>query len=366
MMYDEPTELKLPPPNCKPLPSVKATFDYPANRRSFFAIKYIRRLGKEAYANRIGCEACWLLAIIALQEDEIGYERAVDFFNGQLMDRCGFPDERALNVARKRCVDAGLLHYEPSTKRKAGLYWVIVPSQWEPFDGCFETNGTAVPPQNCRSMRYQSVDHSVTKVPTHPLPKCSPSLPGPEPVPAPTTIPEKVVVANGTFESELEERIRILGVTRYQGVIREALQKGSSVSQIVAVIDHWEQRPGFWTAGGLRYRLTIPEAPTLASDQGWPKADPTAVARHRSRLTVARDRQARAVEAQTSTESESRDTQLLLRFNDQLAALTPAEIQRMAEESQAVRESLKRFGAGSRFTKLVMARHLAQVAEPPR
>ena len=100
---------------------------YPA-REPFFASKFTRLLTKTAAAQVIGADGCWMLSVIAHQEDSARY-RPVTFWNGQLQPLCGFGNEKKLVRVRKRAVENGWLHYEPGGKSRAGLYWVTVPEQ---------------------------------------------------------------------------------------------------------------------------------------------------------------------------------------------------------------------------------------------
>ena len=106
---------------------------YP-KRVSHFAHKFVRRLAKSAAAQEIGPEACWLLTVVAHQEDAVHYRRAVTFYDGQLLVLVGMNCRRTLARARDKAVDAGWLHYEHGRKGKPGTYWVIIPDHAEAFD----------------------------------------------------------------------------------------------------------------------------------------------------------------------------------------------------------------------------------------
>lgn len=97
---------------------------YP-KRLPYFAHKFLRSLIKQAVAQEIGAEGMCLLTVIAMTEDAKGYAGAVTFFNGQLMPLCGFGTERRLIEVRRKCVEHGLLHYQPGGKGVAGKYWCI-------------------------------------------------------------------------------------------------------------------------------------------------------------------------------------------------------------------------------------------------
>lgn len=99
---------------------------YP-NRNSHFAHKFCRLLTKAVVAQEIGPDGCWLLSVIAHQEDAKFYSGPVTFFNSQLQPLVGLNSEDTLFRLRKKCVDGGWLHYEPGVKRRAGKYWVTIP-----------------------------------------------------------------------------------------------------------------------------------------------------------------------------------------------------------------------------------------------
>src|SRR5690606_34603598 len=112
-----------------------AQSEYP-KREQFFAQRFIRLLSKTCAAQEIGVDAVWLLTVIASQEDAARYKRAVTFYNDQLRSICGFGTWRRLDNARKRAMESGWLHYEPcdAGKRRAGRYWVSIPSFAEDLD----------------------------------------------------------------------------------------------------------------------------------------------------------------------------------------------------------------------------------------
>ena len=116
--------------------------DYP-NRPQFFAHKFCRLLTKTAAAMEIGPEACWMLSIIAGQEDSKRYTGPVLYWNDQLRNLCGFGSHKRLRTARERAVAAGWLHYEPGHKSTAPRYWVLIPPQYTDLpDGPCDENPT--------------------------------------------------------------------------------------------------------------------------------------------------------------------------------------------------------------------------------
>ena len=75
----------------------------------------------------LGPEVCWMLTVIAHQEDAKRYSGSVTYWNEQLMTLCGFGSRKRLVTARNRAVDLGWLYYEQGGKSKPGRYWVLVP-----------------------------------------------------------------------------------------------------------------------------------------------------------------------------------------------------------------------------------------------
>jgi len=98
---------------------------YPTDRKDCgYSIRYIKWLMQSGAVNEIGPDAFALLVAVVMTEDETFYQRPPNFFNDQLILRCGFGSEPAMMRARDRAVDAGLLNYKPGAKRRPGVYFV--------------------------------------------------------------------------------------------------------------------------------------------------------------------------------------------------------------------------------------------------
>ena len=100
-------------------------------REAYFSHRFCRLLTKAAVAQEISPESCWLLTVIAHQEDAKRYRGPVTYYNGQLMPLCGFASEGRLIRARDRAVKAGWLYYRAGGKRKPGIYWCTIPTDYE-------------------------------------------------------------------------------------------------------------------------------------------------------------------------------------------------------------------------------------------
>ena len=102
---------------------------YPKRPR-YFACKFVRLMAKKCVANELGPHAFTLLAVVVMTEDARGYDSAVNFYNGQLQPMAGLRSEATLARVRKRCVEAGWLHYVPGGQRRGpGRYWVTIPER---------------------------------------------------------------------------------------------------------------------------------------------------------------------------------------------------------------------------------------------
>lgn len=137
--------------------------EYP-RREQYFAFKFCRLLTKTAAAQELGADVCWLLTVVANQEDAKRYRGAVTYYNEQLMPLVGVNSPEALNRVRKKAIKCGWLHYEPGGKRKAGRYWVVVPDECEGIeDGpCDETDilSSTKQRQEARGKREETAEES--------------------------------------------------------------------------------------------------------------------------------------------------------------------------------------------------------------
>lgn len=177
--------------------------DYP-KRPPYFAHKFLRSLIKQASAQEIGPEGMCLLTCVAMTEDSKGYTDAVTFYNGQLMPLCGFTNEKRLVSVRAKCVERGLLHYEPGGKGVAGRYWCI-PTNSPRGDGPVDENPTELVPENSTGQVQEKVrtssgegkDNARTSAgePTVSLP-----------IPKPSPIPKKRTAAvAAAYSSDFED-----------------------------------------------------------------------------------------------------------------------------------------------------------------
>lgn len=81
-------------------------------------------------ADQIGATGCWLVAIVAGQEDVLRYRRPVAFFRDHLRSLLGVQKLETFHRARRAAMDAGWLEcvHPPKGSRKPTLYWSKIPS----------------------------------------------------------------------------------------------------------------------------------------------------------------------------------------------------------------------------------------------
>lgn len=178
--------------------------EYPRGRSQFYAQKFHRLLGKACIAQEIGAVGCFFVSQVAAIEDAKRYSGPVSFHNGQISNILGISQWKTLEAIRKRCVDAGFLHYENRGKRRSGLYWTLVPEEYAEIpDGAVDENGDDYLPsigkKEGNDTHKGKVIVPVKVSPSNPLPKPSPK----EPVKAP-----KGFRVPGVFKSVFSETLR--------------------------------------------------------------------------------------------------------------------------------------------------------------
>lgn len=111
--------------------------EYP-KREKFFSQKFIRILTKSAAAQYLGPNACWMLAVIACQEDAKRYLGPVTYYYEQLMPLCGFRSRKQLRTAIESAEKHGWLKYNPGSKGVPGEFFVAIPITGIDASGCDE------------------------------------------------------------------------------------------------------------------------------------------------------------------------------------------------------------------------------------
>lgn len=113
--------------------------DYPP-RQPYFAQKFIRLMTKTAAAQELGPSACWMLSVIACQEDAKRYTEPAKYYYEQLMPLCGFTSRKQLRAAIEKAESLGWLNYQAGTKGIPGKFFVAIPERFQDLQptGCDE------------------------------------------------------------------------------------------------------------------------------------------------------------------------------------------------------------------------------------
>lgn len=81
-------------------------------------------------SQELGASTCWLLSLIACQEDVKGFTEPAKFYFAQLMPLCGFGSPKQLRNAIAKAVELGWLEYLPGSKGIPGRFSVRVPTEF--------------------------------------------------------------------------------------------------------------------------------------------------------------------------------------------------------------------------------------------
>ena len=101
--------------------------DYPGDRiGKLWAFHVIKLLAVPMVAQGLGANGCNLIRVIATLEDDQFYSGAVLATDENLRPMLAVT-EKTLVTARRRCIQAGWLHYEPGEKGSPSRMWVKIP-----------------------------------------------------------------------------------------------------------------------------------------------------------------------------------------------------------------------------------------------
>lgn len=280
---------------------------YPA-RPAFFFHRFTRLLGKVCAAQHVGADGAWLLTVIAATEDSARYKHAVAWTDDQIAPFVGVSPSKMRRL-RARCVSAGWLHYEAGWKGTPSLYWVTIPLAYEIQDGeylddelakalqiraQFERESGAKAEGNPERMRRESEHESDAKANAlHTYSGHPQTTPSAAPKPDDDGVSKSIARQDAGIErgpdktlatqSAIETRLSAAGIRKPRKAISVALDNGIGLTAIAAVVDHYEQHPGYWESWMLWTRLTDPEWATQPSDAGWPAPSEKALAAAKTR-----------------------------------------------------------------------------------
>lgn len=280
---------------------------YPGGRPQFFALRYLRHILREGVLVKLPPEALALLTKVVLEEDRRRYQAPATLFNDDLTSALGCSRD-TVRRTRDALVKAGLLHYERSADRGAGVYWVIEASWWEPIHRTNDEYGENY--QRTSAPVTAQVTAPASAPPSYPIEDLSPPPSAPDPW-------EAVV-----------EGLRTLGTLSPAGSAADARRNGFTPELALACVEFVLQ-PDNRTAlgpGAVVKRFRNPEANRWPASQNWPPVSSQAQLlrdREREAERAAQARQAEAAKAAEVSTLRKRQEQLLLKWGDEIDRLTP-------------------------------------------
>jgi hypothetical protein len=310
---------------------------YPT-RPKLFVLRFLELLNHAEAAREIGLTGCWLLTVIALEEDRRWY-RPVCLRNHELQTRLGGLAVETVREIRTACVDAGWLHYVKGHRGQAPTYWVLIPERERAaYDEI--TYGEQI----CGGKNGVSSTRNDTEVP----PETPPRIKNPIPIPIPPPPTGEAATAMGELVVLLEQA----GVeVDPDTVVSRALGQGRTVAEIRARIEAYHERnsqdslsPGFLVMT-LTRRSYVGKPPTW----GWPQLSPEAAEKVKA-AEAARVRAEAAAEQDRRLAAENRRIerirQLRFEFRDQIGSLTPAQLAERYPVPEPLRQRLARAPGG--------------------
>lgn len=164
-----------------------------SSRPPYYAQRFIRLLTKTAAAQDLGPSACWMLSVIACQEDAKRYTEPAKFYYEQLMPLCGFNSRKQLRTAIQKAVGLGWLNYSPGGKGVPGRFSVMVPAQFReiPHSGCDELSSSDSEPQTELQTELQVLSSSDSELKAEPQRERMRNCKGNTSIPSPNPLPNK-------------------------------------------------------------------------------------------------------------------------------------------------------------------------------
>jgi hypothetical protein len=160
--------------------------EYPS-RPPYFAHRYLRLLAKSASAQDLGPSVCWLLAVIAIQEDAKRYTEPAKYYLDQLTPICGFQSKQTLTTAITKACAGGWLHYAAGGKGRPGRFMVTIPAQFLELEDspCDESDDVCIPKIGTQNKdAFQKLERNRNGSLTQPERKGIASIPIPIPTPS--------------------------------------------------------------------------------------------------------------------------------------------------------------------------------------
>ena len=141
-------------------------------RPNHFDRDFIRTMMRRDAGSAIGADGFALLTVIVTREDKDRYAGPVPFWVRDLTMTLGISEDTLARI-RRRCVQAGWLHYEPGAKGRAAKYRVKIPGEIHP-----QVAGES--PENPRDTTPQVAGESGGESPENPRDILTSSVPDPK------------------------------------------------------------------------------------------------------------------------------------------------------------------------------------------
>ena len=219
----------------KPLGGSRLAFgeDYPKDRTNRYLFQMLDLLLVPVVARALGKSGLNLVRVIVSMENQMFFRQAVLITDDDLRPRVDC-SEKTLVEARRRCVEAGWIHYEPATMGQSSRIWTKVP-QW--VDVKF-SDGT-----RWRNSTESSTSNSPEKF-TESSTSNSPSLS--------SATSSKFILSEVTEEwTEVEKLLKRAGVETIVETVAACCRNGLTSVDAVELINWWEKHSsGFDSPSG--------------------------------------------------------------------------------------------------------------------
>lgn len=293
------------------------TLGYPKRER-FFAYRVVRMMTKTAAAQEMGLEACWLVSIVAMQEDAKRYSCPVTFWNEQLMPLLGFGGRARLVRIRDNAVQAGWLHYEAGAKGRPGKYWSLIPARFQRLgDSPVDESGDAFCRSDLERNSERKADGNQNGSRTANAHHSSLSL---IPISTPPTNPpaDQVGGEAGFSWKDVGDRLARLGAVQWKTAVEQAQGAACTPMLAMQLIDFGNAHA--YGVGAILQRLERAN-PNLPLETGWPKPDSvkspkaTAEREEKKRQQDADDRATTIIRAMRKEKKSDEEIEAVLRSN---------------------------------------------------
>ena len=231
----------------KPLGGSRLAFgeDYPKDRTNRYLFQMLDLLLVPVVARALGKSGLNLVRVIVSMENQMFFRQAVLITDDDLRPRVDC-SEKTLVEARRRCIEAGWIHYEPATMGQSSRIWTKVP-QWVDVkfsDGTRWRNSTETSTSNSpEKFTETSTSNSPEKF-TETSTSNSPSLS--------SATSSKFILSEVTEEwTEVEKLLKTAGVETIVETVAACCRNGLKSVEALELINWWEKHSsGFDSPSG--------------------------------------------------------------------------------------------------------------------